>query len=66
MKRLDDRFSDRDLPASTQLRFQQATQKKEESLEDWADRVLSYMAKRLRNCQRSTVISKQWLGSVRD
>ena len=37
MKRLDDRFSDRELPALAQVRFQQATQKKEESLEGWAD-----------------------------
>ena len=41
LKRLDDRFGDRELPASAQVRIQQATQKKEESLEDWADRVLT-------------------------
>ena len=54
------------LTASAQVQFQQATQKKEESLEDWADRVLTLSGKDLRNCQRSTVISKQWLGSGRD
>ena len=32
---MDERFGDRDLPASAQVRFQQATQKKDESLEDW-------------------------------
>ena len=45
MKRLDDRFIDRELPSSAQVRFQQATQKKEESLEDWADRVLTLSGK---------------------
>ena len=45
MKRLDDRFSDRELSASAQVRFQQATQKKEESLEDWADRMLTLSGK---------------------
>ena len=41
LKRLDDRFGDRELPASSQVRFQQATQEKEEPLEDWVDRVLT-------------------------
>ena len=36
---------DRELPASAQVRFQQATQKKDESLEDWADRVLTLSGK---------------------
>ena len=45
LKRLDYRFVDRELPASAQVRFQQATQKKEETLEDWADRVLNLSGK---------------------
>ena len=45
LKRLDDRFGDRELPASAQVRFQQATQKREEYLEDWADQVLTLSGK---------------------
>ena len=45
LKKLDERFGDRELPASAQVRFQQATQKKDESLEDWADRVLTLSGK---------------------
>ena len=48
LKRLDDRFGDRELPASAQARFQQATQKKEESLEDWADGVLTLSGKEVK------------------
>ena len=45
LKKLDERFGDRELPASAQVRFQQATQKKDESLEDWADRLLTLSGK---------------------
>ena len=45
LKKLDERFGDRELPASAQVQFQQATQKKDESLEDWADRVLTLSGK---------------------
>ena len=45
LKRLDDRFGDIELTASAQVRFQQATQKKKESLEDLADRVLTLSGK---------------------
>ena len=49
LKKLDERFGDRELPASAQVRFQQATQKKDESLEDWADRVLTLSGKAFKN-----------------
>ena len=45
LKRLDDMFGDRELPASAQVQFQQVTQKREESLEDWADRELTLSGK---------------------
>ena len=41
MKKLENRFGTRELPATAQARFQQATQSPTESLEDWADRVLT-------------------------
>ena len=33
------------MPASAQVRFQNATQKKDETLEDWADRVFELAGK---------------------
>ena len=41
MKKLENRFGARELPATAQARFQQATQNTGESLEDWADRIVT-------------------------
>lgn len=45
LSRLEERFGDRELPAAAQVRFQNALQKKDETLEDWADRVLELAGK---------------------
>jgi len=41
LKKLGDRFGEPEIPAAAQARFQQATQHHGESLEEWADRVLT-------------------------
>ena len=58
LKKLDERFGDRELPASAQVRFQQATQKKDESLEDWADRVLTLSGKAFKDLPEIIVINR--------
>ena len=45
MSRLEKRFGVKELAESAQARFQQATQASGESLEDWADRVLTLATK---------------------
>ena len=49
MKKLENRFGARELPATAQARFQQATQSLTESLEDWADRVLTLASRAFRD-----------------
>ena len=41
VQRLGDRFGEKELPAAIQAKFQQACQTVEESMEEWADRVLT-------------------------
>jgi len=41
MAKLECRFGAKELPETSKAKFQQATQNQNESLEDWADRVLS-------------------------
>ena len=41
LQRLEHRFGEQEVPATAQARFQQANQNPGESLEDWADRVLT-------------------------
>ena len=45
MKKLEERFGDTDTRAAAQSLYNQATQTKDESLEDWADRVQELTAK---------------------
>ena len=45
LKKLGDRFGDDDLGATAHAQFNQAIQKKEETLEDWADRVQELAAR---------------------
>ena len=49
MKKIENRFGARELPATAQARFQQATQSPTESLEDWADRVLTLASRAFRD-----------------
>ena len=49
MKKLENRFGARELPAAAHARFQQATQSPTESLEDWADRVLTLASRAFRD-----------------
>ncbi|KAH3716154.1 hypothetical protein DPMN_058873 [Dreissena polymorpha] len=41
MRKMERRFGSKELPETSRAKFQQATQQPEESLEDWADRVLT-------------------------
>ena len=45
LSRLEERFGDRKLPALAQVRFQNATKKKDETLEDCADWLLELAGK---------------------
>ena len=48
LKRLENRFGARELPATAQARFQQAKQTAGESLEDWADRIVTLSTRAFR------------------
>lgn len=48
MRKLEKRFGFKELPETAQVQFQNARQALEESLEDWADRVLSLATKAFR------------------
>ncbi|KAH3808166.1 hypothetical protein DPMN_136517 [Dreissena polymorpha] len=41
MRKLEYRFGAKELPETSRAKFQQASQKADEALEDWADRVLT-------------------------
>ena len=45
LRKLGDRFGDLNFGAAAHAQFNQAVQKKDESLEDWADRVQDLAAK---------------------
>ena len=53
MKKLENRFGARELPATAQARFQQATQNTGESLEDWADRIVTLATRAFRELPES-------------
>ena len=53
LKKLEHRFGARELPATAQARFLQSTQSKGESLEDWADRVMTLAVRAFRELPES-------------
>ncbi|MCG8079185.1 MAG: hypothetical protein JAY75_23555, partial [Candidatus Thiodiazotropha taylori] len=53
LTKLENRFGARELPATAQARFQQASQSSSETLEDWADRVLTLAARAFRELPES-------------
>ena len=53
MKKLENRFGARELPATAQARFLQATQNTGESLEDWADRIVTLATRAFRELPES-------------
>ncbi|KAH3693951.1 hypothetical protein DPMN_081390 [Dreissena polymorpha] len=49
MRKMEGRFGAKELPETRRVKFQQATQNSGESLEDWADRVLTLAIPAFRN-----------------